>query len=153
MLAKVLQLVQQMWKVRCATKQPQHNQAAMAEDFVSIMFNSFGMLEGGGVHEAQAIAEHGQPSLSYQGEIRISCTDEDQLCRGLLDFGARVGMVEVSWFGGDAMHLSLHLARHGLNRADQHDAHVTEFLGALGKSSLPSSFCCRQVFPNLYLMI
>ena len=61
---EVLQLVQQMWKVRSTTKQPQHNQAAMAEDFVSIVFNSFGMLEGGGVHEAQAILKYWQPGLS-----------------------------------------------------------------------------------------
>ena len=148
----MLQLIHQVWKVGCATEQPQHNQAAMAEDFVSIVLNSFGMLEGGGVHEAQAIPKYWQPSLSYQGEIGISCTDEDQLCRGLLNPGAWLGLVQVSWFSGNTMHFSLHLARHWLKSTDQHDAHVTEFVSALCKGSLPSSFCCRQVFPDLHLM-
>ena len=125
----------------------------MAENFVSIVFNSFGMQEGGGVYEAQAISKYGQPSLRHQGQIGISCTDEDQLCRCLLDPGTGMGLVEVSWFCGNAMHLSLHLAWHGLKRANQHDAHITEFLSALDKGSLPSSFCCRQVFPYLYLMV
>ena len=61
----MLQLIHQVRKVGCATKQPQHNQAAMAEDFVSIVFNSFGMLEGGGVYEAQAIPKDWQPGLSH----------------------------------------------------------------------------------------
>ena len=90
--------------------------------------------------------------LELQGEIGISCTDEDQLCRGLLNPGAWFGLVQVSWFSGNAMHFSSHLARHWLKSTDQHDAHFTEFVSALCKSSLPSSFCCRQVFPDIHLM-